>query len=45
MIFDFIKLAKLYGRMGAIYEKMEDMDNAIDFYNKSLLEDQNKLVN
>ena len=40
MIFDFIKLGKLYARCGAVYEKLDDIDNAIEYYNKSLLEDK-----
>ena len=40
MIFDFVKLAKLYARLGAVHEKMGNIKEAIDWYGKSLLEDK-----
>jgi len=36
--FDFQKKGRAYGRMGFAYEEMEDWDNAIESFNKSLLE-------
>lgn len=44
MIFDFMKLSKLYGRMGSVYEKLNDYENAIEFYNKSLLENRDSNI-
>jgi tetratricopeptide (TPR) repeat protein len=44
MIFDFLKLAKLYARLGSVYEKMGDVKNAKEWYQKSLLEDNNKVI-
>lgn len=44
MIFDFLKLAKLYARLGSVHEKLGNIKLAMDWYQKSLLEDHNKLV-
>jgi len=41
MIFDFTKRGKIYARKGAIFAKMDKVDEAIDWYGKSLIEDQN----
>lgn len=42
MIFDFVKLAKVYARYGSIYEKEDNVEKAIEWYHKSLLEDKNE---
>lgn len=36
---DFVKLAKLYARKAAVFQKQENFKSAIEFYEKSLLED------
>eukprot|EP00331_Platyophrya_macrostoma_P030711 CAMPEP_0176453916 /NCGR_PEP_ID=MMETSP0127-20121128/29553_1 /TAXON_ID=938130 /ORGANISM="Platyophrya macrostoma, Strain WH" /LENGTH=586 /DNA_ID=CAMNT_0017842927 /DNA_START=12 /DNA_END=1772 /DNA_ORIENTATION=+ len=41
---DFVKLAKLLHRKANIYVALEDYDNAIEYYKKSLLEDSNPKV-
>ncbi|KAI9022487.1 hypothetical protein DFJ74DRAFT_93060 [Hyaloraphidium curvatum] len=35
---DYTLIAKLFGRMGNAYLKLDDLDNAIKFFNKSLTE-------
>lgn len=42
MIFDFVKLAKVYARYGSVYEKEDNLEKALEWYGKSLLEDKNK---
>ncbi|KAF8821036.1 tetratricopeptide repeat domain containing protein [Cardiosporidium cionae] len=39
---DFTKVAKIFIRMATCYERMEDYDNAIAMYEKSLMEDNNR---
>ena len=41
---DFSKLAKIYARKANIYYKMDNYDLAIQFYDKSLLENQDQKV-
>ena len=36
---DFVKLAKLYARKAAVYKQLGDFKKAIEFYDKSMLED------
>ena len=36
---DFVKLAKLFARKAAIYKHLNDFKASIDYYEKSLLED------
>jgi len=36
---DFAKLAKLLARKASIYKYLDDLENSITFYEKSLLED------
>mmetsp|Transcript_96606 Transcript_96606/g.201906 ORF Transcript_96606/g.201906 Transcript_96606/m.201906 type:complete len:611 (-) Transcript_96606:110-1942(-) len=38
----FEKIAKVFSRMASIYEKKKDFDKSIEFYNKSLMEDNNR---
>mmetsp|Transcript_149287 Transcript_149287/g.371787 ORF Transcript_149287/g.371787 Transcript_149287/m.371787 type:complete len:588 (+) Transcript_149287:96-1859(+) len=38
----FEKVAKVFSRMAAIYEKKKEYDMAIEYYNKSLTEDNNR---
>ena len=42
--FDFKKKGRAYGRMAFAYEEMEDWDNAIESFNKSLLENNDHRV-
>jgi stress-induced-phosphoprotein 1 len=41
---DFVRRAKLYGRLGKVYYLKKDYENSVKFYDKSLLEDQNSNV-
>lgn len=41
---DFAKIAKLYARKASIYNCLKNYDQAINFYEKSLLEDNNAKV-
>ena len=41
---DFLKIAKLYSRKASIFTKMENYEQAIFFYEKSLLENQDPKV-
>lgn len=36
---DFLKLAKLYARKAAIYKHLNDFKASIEYFEKSLLED------
>ena len=36
---DFVKLAKLYARKGSVYRQMNDYKSAIQYFEKSMLED------
>ena len=38
----FEKVAKVLSRMAVVHEKRKDYDNAIEWYNKSLLEDNSR---
>jgi len=38
----FEKVAKVYNRMASVYEKQHNFDEAIEMYNKSLMEDNNR---
>lgn len=40
----FEKVAKVFSRLAGLYEKMREYDHAIEYYNKSLTEDNNRLV-
>lgn len=42
--FDFQKKGRAFGRMGFAYEELEDFDNAIESFNKSLLENNDYRV-
>jgi stress-induced-phosphoprotein 1 len=42
--FDFQKKGRAYGRMGFAYEQLEDWDNAIESFNKSLLENNDHRI-
>merc|ERR1712032_589253 len=42
--FDFQKRGRAYGRMGFAYEEMEDFDNAIESFNKSLLKNNDHRI-
>ncbi|KAF8820019.1 tetratricopeptide repeat domain containing protein [Cardiosporidium cionae] len=39
---DFIKVAKIFNRMAICYDRMNDYENAIIMYEKSLMEDNNR---
>lgn len=39
-VYDFVKTAKIYARLGSINEKKGDLKTSIEWYEKSLLEDQ-----
>lgn len=41
---DFVKKAKIYARLGKAYYLLKDLDQALHFYDRSLLEDQNPTV-
>ncbi len=43
-IFDFVKLAKVYQRLGSVYQKRDDIPNALIWYEKSLVENNNKAL-
>ncbi|KRW98760.1 hypothetical protein PPERSA_03895 [Pseudocohnilembus persalinus] len=43
-IYDFKKAAKLYSRLGSIFERKQQFQSAIEYYNKSLLEEANQNV-
>lgn len=36
---EFKKIARAYARKGAAYKQLDRIDDAIDFYDKALLED------
>jgi len=38
----FEKVAKIFCRMAVVYEKRKDFDNAIEYYNKALMEDNTR---
>eukprot|EP00405_Crypthecodinium_cohnii_P017933 CAMPEP_0206443610 /NCGR_PEP_ID=MMETSP0324_2-20121206/14459_1 /ASSEMBLY_ACC=CAM_ASM_000836 /TAXON_ID=2866 /ORGANISM="Crypthecodinium cohnii, Strain Seligo" /LENGTH=580 /DNA_ID=CAMNT_0053911555 /DNA_START=99 /DNA_END=1841 /DNA_ORIENTATION=+ len=40
----FEKVAKVFSRMAVVYEKKKDFQSAIDYYNKSLCEDNNRFT-
>mmetsp|Transcript_59673 Transcript_59673/g.194709 ORF Transcript_59673/g.194709 Transcript_59673/m.194709 type:complete len:590 (+) Transcript_59673:121-1890(+) len=40
----FEKVAKVLNRLAAIYEKKMDFDTAIDYYNRALMEDNNRVT-
>ena len=41
---DFVRRAKIFARLGKAYYLKKDYENSINFYDKSLLEDQNANV-
>ena len=41
---DFGKMAKLYARKASVYTNLQKYDEAINYYEKSLLEDSNDKV-
>lgn len=44
LIFDYIKRAKVYARKASIHGKKKEYANSVEFYEKSLLEDNNYKV-
>lgn len=43
-IYDFEKLSKIYARLGSLYTKKDELATAIEWYKKSLVENNNKNV-
>jgi len=41
---DFVKKGKAYGRIAFAYQEMNDVDKAIDYFEKSLLENNDKTI-
>jgi stress-induced-phosphoprotein 1 len=39
-----VKLAKVYQRLGSVYQKRDDIPNALIWYEKSLVENNNKAL-